>query len=304
MDIFLTGATGFVGGTIVRQLIASGHRVRCLVRPASLERFQQITGSAGKAVIPVAGDCLDLPSFLDAMRGCQAVIHLVGIIREFPARGITFEQMHVEATRNVVRAAMQTGAGRFLHMSALGARGDAPSRYHQTKFQAEQMVLQSGLKYVIFRPSIIFGPGDQFVNLLAARIRRFLPCPVIGSGRVRFQPVAVENVAQGFERALTPPGCLNRVYEVGGPRPYSLNEMLDAIGRAKGLCRVRKVHIPLSVAGWFVRRLERRPSFPVTSEQLLMLQEDNVCDPRNFLLTFAIEPVDFEAGVGRYIGRV
>ena len=301
MDIFLTGATGFVGSTILRQLLESRHRVRCLVRPSSLERLREI---AGDAVTPVTGDCLDLPSYLDAVRGCQAVIHLVGIIREIPSRGITFDRLHVEATRNVVRAAMQTGVGRFLHISALGARSDAPSRYHQSKSQAEHLVLQSGLKYVIFRPSIIFGPDDQFVNRLARRIRRFVPFPVIGDGRARVQPIALENVAQGFVRALTPPGCLNRIYEVGGPRSYSLNEMLDAIGRAKGLHRVRKVHIPVGLARWFVRRLERRPSFPITSDQLLMLQEDNICDPRDFLLTFAIEPVDFEAGVARYIGRV
>lgn len=303
MKVFITGATGFVGRQVVARLVESGHEVHCLVRPSSRGRLAELQRSTGGVVVPVQGDCLEMGSFLEAMRGCQAVIHLVGIIREFPERGITFERLHVEATRNVVRAAMQTGIERFLHMSALGARADAPSRYHQTKYKAEQLLLQSGLKYVIFRPSVIFGRDDQFVNLLARMVRRFVPAPVIGDGRARLQPVAVENVADGFERALTPPGCLNRIFEVGGLKAYSLVEILDAIGRAKGLGRVRKVHIPLRLAERWVARLERWRFFPLTSEQLLMLQEDNVCDPRDFIRTFAIEPVDFEAGIRRYIGR-
>jgi len=303
MEVFLTGATGFVGRMILGQLLESHHRVRCLVRPESRLKPVEEFGSAGDALKPVVGDCLDPTTFLEALRGCQAVIHLVGIIREFPRRGITFERLHVEATRNVVGAAAQAGVGRFLHMSALGARADAPSRYHQTKAQAEQLVLQSGLKYVIFRPSIIFGRGDQFVNQLARMVHRFLPAPVIGSGQNRVQPVAVENVAEGFVRALTPPGCLNRTYDVAGLQVLTFDELLDAIGRAKGVGRVRKLHLPLPSVKWWTRHLERFRAFPLTSEQLLMLESDNTCDPRPFLRTFAIEPIEFESGIARYLGK-
>ncbi len=301
MKVFLTGATGFVGAEILRQLIEHGHTVACLVRGSSAARLQPLIQSNPGMVESVPGDCLEVSSFLEAMRGCQAVIHLVGIIREIPARNITFERLHVEATRNVVRGAVQTGVSRFLHMSALGARASAPSRYHQTKFQAEQLVLQSGLKYVIFRPSIIFGRGDQFVNVLSGMVRRFLPAPVLGDGRVRFQPVAVENVAEGFVRALTPPGCLNRIYEVGGPQTLSMNEIYDAIARAKGFRRAWKAHIPIRwVERWLpiIRRF--RPALPLTPETLQMLREDNVCDPREFLRTFAIEPIELEQGLARY----
>lgn len=303
MNVFLTGATGFVGRALLARMVEARHTVRCLVRQASRHRLGQAPGWTGKFVVPVVGDCLEPASLAEAMSGCRAVIHLVGIIREFPRRGTTFERLHVEATQNVIRAAFETGVGRFLFMSALGARHDAPSRYHRTKFQAEQIVARSGLPYVTFRPSIIFGPGDEFVNRLARMMRRWLPVPVIGDGRSRLQPVAVENVVDGFERALTPPGCVNRTYEVGGPRAYSMVEILDAIGRAKGRRRVRKIHLPLSLMQRLASRFEHWRHFPVTAEQLLMLQEDNVCDPQPFLRTFAIEPVEFEAGVARYLGR-
>ncbi|MCX8037549.1 MAG: complex I NDUFA9 subunit family protein [Candidatus Sumerlaeia bacterium] len=304
MNVFLTGATGFVGTELLRQLIQHHHVVTCLVRAESEPRLSPLLQAASGNVKAVVGDCLNLSSFLEAMRGCQAVIHLVGIIRENPERGVTFEQLHVEATRNVVRAAVQTGVGRFLHMSALGAQASASSRYHQTKYQAEQLVLQSGLKYVIFRPSIIFGPHDQFVNVLSGMVRRFMPAPVLGDGRVRFQPIAVENVAEGFVRALTPPGCLNRIYEVGGPHSLSMNEMYDAIARAKGFRRAWKIHIPLHwVERWLPTIQRFRPDLPLTPETLRMLQEDNVCDPREFLRTFAIEPIELEQGLARYLRR-
>ena len=303
MDVFLTGATGFVGSVVLSRLVKAGHTVRCLVRPASRQRLERAWATSGASVAPVVGDCLDPGPLVEALSGCRAVIHLVGIIREFPGAGVTFERLHVEATGNLVRAAVLNGVDRFLHMSALGARNDAPARYHRAKFAAEQLVARSGLPYVIFRPSVIFGPGDDFVNRLARTIRPLLPALIPGDGRVRLQPVAVENVADGFERALTPPGCVNRTYEVGGPRDYSLVEMFDVIGRVKGRRRVRKIHIPLAFLQRIVPHFERWRFFPLTSEQLLMLQEDNVCDPRPFLRTFAIEPVPFEAGIARYLGR-
>ncbi|KPK69063.1 MAG: hypothetical protein AMJ84_10185 [Acidithiobacillales bacterium SM23_46] len=303
MDVFLTGASGFVGNAILQRLLELHWRVRCLVRPASRARLEKGFETARGALTPVVGDCLDASCLHRAIRGCRAVIHLVGIIREFPGRGVTFDRLHVEATGNIVHAAREAGVERFVHMSALGARSDAPSRYHRTKYQAEHLVRQSGLNHVIFRPSIIFGPGDEFVNLLARTVHRLLPAPVIGDGRARLQPVAVENVADGFARALTTPDCLNRLYEVGGPRAYSLVEILDAIARAKGLRRVRKVHLPLSWLRLVVPWLERWRFFPLTTEQLLMLQEDNVCDPRDFVQTFGIEPVEFETAIARYIGQ-
>jgi len=195
--VFVTGGTGFVGRAVVHAVRADTHIVRCLVRRGSerdLDGFESIER--------VEGDVL-APETLEAvMAGCDTVIHLVGIIREHPARGITFERLHVTATRNVLEAAARTGVRRIVHMSALGARAGARSRYHQTKWRAEEAVRASGLQWTIFRPSIIYGRGDGFVTPLAKVVRRAPVVPVIGTGDTRLQPVPVEHVAEAFAQAL------------------------------------------------------------------------------------------------------
>src|SRR5207237_9040756 len=133
---------------------------------------------------------------------CDTVIHLVGIIREHRSRAITFERIHHLGTLNVLTAASHVGARRYLHISALGTRVGAASRYHQTKWAAEEAVRASGLAWTIFRPSLIYGPQDQFVNLFAKIIRRSPIVPVLGSPRARFQPVSIDAVASAFVNLL------------------------------------------------------------------------------------------------------
>lgn len=296
MLILLTGGTGFVGRAVVRALRARDHRVRCLVRPGSEPRL-----AGADAIEPVGGDVTRPEGLAAAVRGADAVIHLVGIIRELPAKGITFERLHAQATRHMVEAARAAGVGRYLQMSALGVRPGARARYHQTKWQAEEAVRASGLRWTIFRPSIIFGPGDGFVTLLA-RLVRLPVVPVIGDGQNRLQPVAVEHVAEGFARALETPEAVGQTYEVGGPRAYTFDELLDLVGLALGRRRVPKLHQPLGLMAPLVRLFESFPAFPLTSDQLLMLREDNTCDPAPFYRTFGLEPLDFLAGIRRYLG--
>jgi len=300
-DIFLTGGAGFVGGHILARLLESGRRVRCLVKPGSEAKLKQETACFGDQMTIVSGDVRDPARWRQGLQGCEAVIHLVGIIREIPARDVTFERLHVEATRHVLEAAREAGVGRVVHMSALGARAHARARYHQTKFAAEELVRASGLTHVIFRPSIIFGPEDEFVNLLARLIHKKVPVPVIGPGNNRLQPVAVENVAHAFVDALSRSEADNRTFEICGPQPYSLNDLIDAIARAKGLPQPLKIHIPLALVEPAVWALQNLSFFPVTSDQLLMLMEDNVCDAEAFRKTFGIELTDFEAGIARYL---
>ncbi|RMF73352.1 MAG: NAD-dependent epimerase/dehydratase family protein, partial [Alphaproteobacteria bacterium] len=147
MRVFVTGGTGFVGRELVNQLLAAEHEVICLARPGSegkLARHDRLRIQPGDAV---SGDGL-----AQGMAGCDAVIHLIGIIRAFPARGITFDKLHVQATERVVAACRKNGIRRYLHMSANGTRPDAVSPYHQTKWRAEERVRQSELDWTIFRP--------------------------------------------------------------------------------------------------------------------------------------------------------
>jgi NADH dehydrogenase len=296
--VFVTGGTGFVGKAVVRALQAHGFAVRCLVRPGSEAALKGFEG-----IERVPGDAFQ-PRRLDAaVQGCSALIHLVGIIREHPARGVIFERHHVTASANMLKVAEAAGVPRYLHMSALGTHPDARSRYHQTKWEAEEAVRASGLEWTIFRPSVIYGAGDGFVSLLA-RLVKWLPAvPVIGDGRYRLQPVAVEQVAEGFARALLRPETKGQVYEVGGPRAYAFTEILDLIGRALGKSKVRKVHQPLALMRPLVRLLESLPFFPLTRDQLTMLQEDSVCDPEPFFRAFDLPPIDFPHGLARMFAR-
>ena len=290
--VFVTGATGFVGHALLQRLCAAGHIVRCLVRRGSEGDLRGFG-----AIARIEGDVLVRAGLEEGMAGCDAVIHLVGIIREHPAAGVTFERVHVDGTLNVLEAAKAVGIRRYLHMSALGTRAGAAARYHQTKWAAEEAVRASALAWTIFRPSIIYGRGDGFVTMLASMVRRLPVVPVIGSGLQRLQPVPVEQVAAGFEGGLELPATIHRTYEVGGPEAVTMLELLDLIGHALGDRRVRKVHVPLGVMKPLARVLHPLPGFPVTPDQLLMLGEDSVCDPRPFLEAFQLEPVPLAEGL-------
>jgi NADH dehydrogenase len=283
--IFVTGATGFVGHAVVRALLTHGFLVRCLVRPGSealLKGFESIDR--------VPGDVLEPDGLSPSVEGCAAVIHLVGIIREQRASGVTFDRLHTQATANMLGVAREAGVKRYIQMSAVGTRSGAVSRYHRTKWQAEEVVRASALDWTIIRPSLIFGPGDEFISVLARMIRRLPAVPVLGDGQYQLQPVGVEQVAEGFARALRLPLTVGQTYEVGGPEAYRFVDLLDKIGSALGLPRVRKIHVPLGLIKTMTRSFGWLPFFPVTMDQLIMLEEGNVTDPSRFYADFGITP--------------
>ena len=267
--IFVTGGTGFVGRSVVRRLLSRGERVRALYR-RERRRFIQ-----DEKIEWFPGEIDSRESLLRAMTGASAVVHLVGILVE--PGGQTFEKLHVEGTLNVVEAMRQSGVRRLLHMSALGTRPNAASRYHRTKWQAEELVRASPLDATVFRPSLIFGREDRAFNLLSKFASSSPVIPIFGSGENRLQPVWVEDVSECFVRALTAPAAHGKNYALCGPRPYTFNELVDLILRIKGISRL-KVHLPLwalKAPAYLAERLLPRP--PLTRDQLTMLQEDNVC---------------------------
>jgi NADH dehydrogenase len=302
MKILVTGGSGFVGRAIVQQLHAEGHAIRLLSRrpdsPAARllkEHFE---------VEPWPGDVLEEKGLTSACAGMDAVVHLVGIIAESGLQ--TFENVHAKATRHLVEAARNGGVRRLIHMSALGTRPGAASRYHQTKWSAEQAVRRSELEWTIFRPSIIYGPGDGFVSLFE-RMSRYTPVvPLVGGGRVRLQPVRVEEVATCFVRALNEPRSVARTYDVCGPEPLTLREILETILRVTGRRRLL-LPLPLGVM-WFQAALleslypllSHRPP-PLSRDQLVMLKEDNVGHPEAASEQFGWTPVAFEAGLAAYL---
>jgi len=295
--IFVTGGTGFVGRSLVRALLAGGFLVRCLVRPGSesdLKGFESIDR--------VPGDVLRPKGLAAYAEGCAAIVHLVGIIREHQGRGVTFDRLHVQATANMLSVAKEAGVRRYLQMSALGTRPDARSAYHQSKWRAEEAVRASPVPWTIFRPSIIFGPGDEFISVLAKLIRRLPVVPVLGDGRYRLQPIPVEQVAEGFVRALRLQKSVGQTYEVGGPEPYPFVEILDRIGAALGRRTVKKIHVPLGAVKFVTRALGWLPFYPLTMDQIIMLEGESVTDPTRFFEDFGIAPEPLARGLARMLG--
>jgi NADH dehydrogenase len=292
MVIFLTGSSGFVGNEICRALIKQGHRVRCLVRGESDARLP-----ASPLIEAVSADLFNTSQLTAHMHGCDAVIHLVGIIREFPAKGITFERLHHQATTAVVSACLAAGIKRYLHMSANGTRPQAVTRYHQTKWLAEEEVRGSELDWTIFRPSLIYGINDQFINMISGLIRRLPIIPVMGDGTYCLQPVPVEIVAAGFAQALLQPKAIGKTYHCGGADCLSYNRLLDEVGLAIGKNKVAKIHQPLVLIRPIVNLLQHVALFPLTSDQLRMLLEGNCCDTSDWLDDLALVAPSFRTGL-------
>ena len=294
--IFLTGATGFVGGNILEAL---GDRpVRALVRSK-----REAARIAGSNVELVEGDVTSPESLRGALDGCEAAIHLVAIIAE--EGGATFDGVIRQGTVNVVAEAKRADIARLVHMSALGTRNDPRYGYFEAKWQAEQAIERSGIPWTIFRPSIIFGPGDGFITTLAKLVRAAPVIPVVGAGKSTFQPVSVREVARSFVRALDDPATAYHVYELGGGKIYTYEELLDAIAYRLGT-RKPKVHVPVAAMKLAVGLSSPLPKAirpPVTSEQLKMLEIDNATDRSATAELIGAEPVRLEDGID-YIVRI
>ena len=300
MRVLITGATGFVGRAVCEAVVREGHSVRGMARGSRSQALE--TPDVGMDWF--RGSVLSPDDLRRALQGCDAVIHLVGIIGEIG--GQTFERVHQEGTLRVVDAALSSGVRRMIHMSALGTRPAAVSRYHQTKWAAEEAVRGSGLDWTVFRPSVIYGPGDGFVNLFA-RMSRWSPVlPVIGRGTALLQPVSVDGVARAFARALDSQAAVCQTYDLCGPDRLTLPQVLQAILRATRRRRMI-VRIPRALA-WYPTavleqlfpRILRRPA-PLSRDQILMLEEDNVGNPEAAEREFQIRSIPFANGIGAFL---
>ena len=296
MKVFLTGATGFVGRNVLARLLVEGHTVRALVRDP-----QKAGQLAQTRVELVPGDVVEGRGLDQGLEGCEAVIHLVGIIVEKGKN--TFAAVHHLGTRNVVEAAKRAGVKRFVHMSALGVRADGPAAYQTTKWRGEEEVRKSGLPFCILRPSLIFGPGDGFVTQMMETMRSApLFRPVPGNGEPRFRPIFVGDVAACFTQALTAEAAANQAIELGGADELSLNLVLVEIARCAGVSKPA-IHIPMPLmfAGAFLAQaLLKNP--PVTVDQLRMLGEGSTCDIELMKRILGVTPRGF-TGCGRKISE-
>ncbi len=296
--ILLTGGTGYVGSHLLARLRQRGEPVRVLSRdPSQYEHLQ--AGNVGL----FKGDVTEPESLQAAMEGIDTVIHLVAIIRERPG-GVTFERINYGGTVNVVEEAKAAGVKRILHQSALGARPDPKLPYFDTKYRAEQYLQRSGLAYTILRPSVIFGEGDEFVNKLADLVRKplfVLPAPivpVIGDGSTPFSPVWVGDFVEAAVSILDDPSRDGQIYEIGGPRRITYEQMMDEIMAVVGIKRT-KLRVPAALMKLPVQVMDKvLPNPPVTIEQLKMLSLDNSAHD-NATERLTGHPLkDFKDGIG------
>jgi uncharacterized protein YbjT (DUF2867 family) len=294
--ILVVGGTGFVGSHLIQRLRKNGVPVRAVVRSP---RKAQALKDLGVEV--VAGDIADKASLEAAAAGVARIIHLVGIIQEAP--GVTFRGVHVEGTRNLIEAAKKAGVRHFFYQSALGTRPGAKSEYHKTKWEAEELVRASGIPFTILRPSLIFGPGDQFTLRLSEMLKISPVMPVIGPGRSKIQPIYIDDVVTCIAKAVASDAFLNEIYEIGGPEQLTYEEVTATIAGAMGIKRP-VVHVPLLFMKPMARLLETvLPKPPVTTDQLIMLQEDNVCGMQDVREAFGVEPAPFREGLKRFIRK-
>ncbi len=281
--LLITGATGFVGRQAVRAFVSHGHPLRCLVHtPRSAEVIQ------GQGVELVYGDVLDPSSLKEALRGVEAVAHLVAVIRE---KGpFTFSGVNHQGTRNVLEAAKEAGVKRFIGASTIGATDDPGIPYLYSRWLGEQEIINSGIPYTILRFSLGFGEGDEFFNALAALVKALPIVPIVGDGKALFQPMAVEEIAECLVKTYEDDHTVGRTIEIGGPEHLTYEEITDLISETLQVKTV-KAHVPIPVMRPLVGVMDALlPRPPVTSDQLKILKMDSVTDPQAVEKTFGFAP--------------
>ncbi|WP_332700574.1 complex I NDUFA9 subunit family protein [Devosia sp.] len=303
--VTIFGGAGFVGTQIVQLLARRGHRIRVAMRRPDLAGHVKMYGSVGQ-VQPIQANLRDAASVRHAVQGADIVINLVGI--GYASGKQSFEAVHVDGARHVAEAAKAAGASTMVHMSALGVdKAAAVSRYAASKLDGEAAVLKAFANAVIIRPSIIFGQGDGFFNLMGALARFFPVLPLIG-GDTRFQPVYVGDVAQAFVLAAEGKVKGGRIYELGGPQVETYRDLMARVQREAARNRPM---LPLSpgIAKLLAMPLAILPGKPLlTADQVELLGVDNVVsdaaskDKRTFS-AFGITPTAMDAILPSYMYR-
>jgi NADH dehydrogenase len=300
-QVTIFGGSGFIGRYVVERLADKGWTIRVAVRHPRGANFLKPLGDVGQ-IVPIRAPLQDAEAVRVACEGSDAVINLVGILYE--AGNQTFGDVQALGAERIAKAAAAAGTAKLVQISAIGADDDSPADYARSKAYGEKAVMEAFPKATVLRPSIVFGPEDEFFNRFAAMARLSPALPLIGGGKTRFQPVFVADVADAVLKALEDPKAGGKTYELGGPKVYSFKELmeflLETIGRRRFLAP-----LPVPLANLQAAVLERLPGPPLlTRDQVKMLERDNVVDPgMPGLMDLGIEPRALEAIVPAYLQR-
>jgi NADH dehydrogenase len=302
--VTIYGGSGFLGRHVVRAIAKTGARMRVAVRRPELAGHLQPLGGVGQ-INPVQANVRYPASLAAAAEGADAVVNLVGIL--FPAGKQTFKAVQDEGARHVAEAARQAGARALVHVSAIGADDQSPSVYARTKAAGEKAVKEVFRDAVILRPSVVFGPEDDFFNRFAALVRLAPALPLIGGGHTRFEPVFAGDVAKVVVAGLTGQATPKAPYELGGPEILTLKEVMQRV-LDYTMRRRLLVPIPFWLAKLQAAVLQLLPKPPLTIDQVRLLEVDNVVseaakrDGRT-LEGLGIAPIAIEAVVPDYLER-
>lgn len=306
MRVAVFGGTGFVGSYLIDALIASNHAPAVLLRHGSENKLRH-----ARRCRVTAGDLNSADAIDATLEDCDAIVYSVGILRENPKRGITFEALQYESAVRVAESAKSHGISRFVMMSANGVKARG-TRYQETKFRAEEHLKASGLALTIFRPSVIFGDPRGMLEFATQLCRDMIappqPATAFFAGRspargaIRMSPVHVEDVALAVLRALEDPDTIGRTYSLGGPETLTWTEMLRRIARSVGK-KKWILPMPIGLMRLAAAALDRFQFFPVTRDQLTMLEEGNTADPAPLEMLIGRRPAAFSPGNLAYLNR-
>lgn len=306
------GGSGFLGRHLVRRLAARGARVTVAVRNPDSALFLKPMGDVGQ-ITPVGVDVRDGPAVAAAVRGAEEVVNLVGVLYETKRQ--SFGAIHAQGAERIAKAAKAAGAKRLVHVSAIGADRNSSAAYARSKAEGEAAVMAAYPAATILRPSIIFGPEDDFFNRFAALTRIWVALPLFGGGETRFQPVYVGDVADAVMSALAAEGTAGTTYELGGPRVYSFRQLMELILAEIGR---KRILLPLpfavadamgSVTDALMGVLQSLPlpfevPPPITADQAKLLRTDNVVSPgAPGLADLGITPTAAEMILPTYLDR-
>ena len=298
-QITIFGGSGFLGRYVVRALAKKGWRIKVATRRPNRAFFLRPMGQVGQIGF-IKCDVADADQIAHAMAGSQAVVNLTGILFQ---RGQTFQDVHVKGPEAIAREAARLGLRAMVHVSAIGADSESDSRYAESKAEGEKRVREAFPAATIMRPSLLFGPEDQFFNRFA-EMARFLPAlPLIGGGRTLFQPVFVSDAAAAIVVALDDPSAPGKTYELGGPTVYSFKQLMEIM---LGVIDRKRLLVPLPFWIAFLKSifLQLMPKPLLTPDQVKLLRHDNIVSPTaHTLKDLGITPTTVEAEVPAYLWR-
>jgi NADH dehydrogenase len=305
--VAVIGASGFIGRYVVKHLAARGAIVSAIVRHTEGASVLQPMGDVGQ-IVPIRASLADEPRLAAALNGVEAIVNLAGVLHERGRQ--SFEAVHREGPARLGRLAKAAGIKHIVHVSALGATTDSPSAYARSKAAGEIALRAVFPSAVILRPSIVFGPEDDFFNRFAAMAQLVPVLPLIGGGATRFQPVYVGDVAEAVVRTLEDPAAAGGTYELGGPRSYTFRALMELL-LSETKHRALLVPLPWGLASLLATGLELPakiipllPDPPLTRDQVKLLKRDNVVEANALTLRdLGIEPTAVEAILPTYMDR-